>query len=319
MSTAFGYGVKVALAKETTYGTPAARNLFAWLTADGESLSLKQSRKIKPTLGNISQSYSSRSKADVTGGLKFYPTYTGLEFLFEVAFGSATQAANGTAGFYDHTYTLTPSALQSLTVEVDRDSADAGSAVVYPGCGISKLTLDQKLEEPLAITADLVGSGAETEVASTATGTLPALVGFDWEDFSLSLGGNPIFCDEFSLTIDNSLETDRYKLGQRTKVGLGRKDVVKISGKLSTELSADTYNSILVNYRNLGFISLAVAWTNGTNKLAITLPRISPTGDTPHAKNCERIRLSMPFTAYATLGGQLDEISCVLTNQTNLS
>lgn len=334
MGQGFGHNTWLGFAKETVYGTAVAPT--NWLELTDESISGKHSRIQKPSLRQITQSRSVKSKKSVEGSFNVQFPFVGAELLLKHAFGSVVSTArDGDAGVYDHVFTPSNALPVGLTLQVNRDAANIGgsSAFQYSGCQINKLTLSQKVEEFLMLQCDILGQDWLNIAANNPT--FPVFHGADWEMVTTATladpdGSSPVTLalKELELTIENSLAADRYKLGSRLRKGLGRKEARKVSGKYTVEFDSLAQYDY---FRLLRFAQLQFKWISdvsvgaleATLELDITLPLVSMTGDDPNVKDSGPIEMSVAFDAYSDpdniqgFGAIPNEITATLTNDTS--
>lgn len=324
MSLALGNATRVAFAEQVTWGTAVARTKGLRIVEDGPALS--QSMLQKTVLGHASNHLMVPSKRAVGGPLKLYLPPNGGELLLKHAFGSigtVKGTLDDASNYYTHTFSLARALpAPGLSVEVDRDGASAGKAYLYDSCLVNKLTLEQKLEDGLMMSLDLMGRDEEA-VDPTGALTYQSLKTFDWDELAITIGGVAFDCDEFSFDLDNVLDGDRHKFGTRLRRDISRKDIRKLTGKVKGEFDSVTaYN----HFRNLDEVALVATWTGRLlgedtivkvyEKMTLTLPRITFTGETPPAKGPGRIELNLPFQCSATLDTDNSEASLVLINTT---
>lgn len=316
MSTAFGTNAWLGFAEETTFGTAVSPTKFIEIAS--EKFGLKQSWNSKPTLRNASQFQKVRSKKSVEGGFKANFGFSGFERLLKHAMGGLVTTG---VGPYTQTFSLATVLPTGLTFHVNRDSASLGAttAFQYAGCQIEKLSLKQGVEDILQFECDIVGTDMTN--VSVATPTFPTFEQADWElvnSGALAWHGIAAPMLEFEIMIENNLAKDRYKLAQRTRLGLGRNGPRKVSGKFKIEL-ADL--NIYADYKNLaGPQTLVFAYDNlgsgtASRTMTITVNAVLQ-GDDPNVSDAGPVTATFNFEGFATSAGN-DELSIVLVNNTS--
>lgn len=236
MALAFGYDSWVGFATESTWGTRVAPSKFIRILE--ESMKLDQSRIAKPSLGSASQNRSVRSKRSVSGSISTQVGYNGIETLLKHTFGSVNTVLLEASTSWTHTFSLTNALPTGLTLHVNRDAADLGTAYEYEGCQVEKLTLKQDVEDFLIATFDFQGEDEATQ--AVATPTFPTFAGADWELMSAQINATTLKPRSVEITLENNLATDRFQLGSRLRRGLGRGSQRKLSGKIEVELDSTT-------------------------------------------------------------------------------
>lgn len=318
MSTAFGLNTWLALGEEVTYGTPVART--RWIEITEESIEGKQSIISKPALRNVSQSDRVQGKKEVGGNFKFKMGFEGHEKILKHAMG--TMAAVTGAGPYTHAATLASALPVGLTMEVCRDTVAIGgsSAFLYEGCQIDKLTLSQGFEDILMAECEIIGEDFSF-VAATAT-SFTAFNGIDYTMLSSpQLNSTAINLQAWELTIENGLAADRFKLGSRTRIGLGRAQTRKISGKLTIEFEQLTECNLFRNQTTL--VPLSIPYNNAlggaSNKqFNITLPKVAIQGGEPKVSDQGPVHMEITFEAYQNAAAN-DEMTATLINSNSVN
>lgn len=276
MALAFGYDSWVGFSTESTWGTRVAPAKFIRITE--ESMKLDQSRIAKPSLGSASQNRSVKSKRSVSGSITTQVGYNGVETLLKHAFGSVSTAVLEASVSWTHTFSLTNALPVGLTLHVNRDAADLGTAYEYEGCQVDKLTLKQDVEDFLMATFDFQGEDEATQ--AVATPSYPTFIGADWELAAVTINANTMKPKSIEFTLENNLATDRFQLGSRLRRGLQRGSQRKLSGKIELELDSTTEYALFNSLTNVN--PLNIQWlgpTLGANnyKLQIQMQNASIT------------------------------------------
>lgn len=318
MATGFGLNTWLCFGEESTYGTAVART--KWLEITDESLQGKQTIISKPALRNVSALNRVQSKKDVGGSFKFQMPFEGAEKILKHSMG--TMAAVTGAGPYTHAATLASALPTGLTIEVDRDTVAIGgtSAFLYEGCQINKITFAQAFEDFLTCECEVIG-----EDFSMVTQTATAFTAFNGIDYSMMtsplLNGAAIKLQAWELTIENGLAADRYKLGSRIRMGLGRAQTRKISGKLTIEFEQLTEYNLFVAQSTL--VALVIPYDNGLSagnnkQFTITLPKVAIQGEPPKVADQGPIHMEIAFEAFQN-AAQNDEMTATLINSQSVS
>lgn len=168
--------------------------------------------------------------------------------------------------------------LQSRYVTVDRSDGTDGKVFTYDGCKVNKATIKASQGELLTLTLELLG----VDETPANAGTFPSLTldlttgPFIFSDLAMTIAGTTYQSKEFTLTIDNKLDGERF-LNSLTRTALIAQD-----REISLELQLP-YGDAEAAY-NTGVAGAAVVatFTNGTVSLAFSMakvcfPRKSPT------------------------------------------
>jgi hypothetical protein len=177
------------------------------------------------------------------------------------------------------------------------------------------LTLTQDEENFVKIAVDFEGR-EETKVSNSAP-TYPTFNGVSWDQVTTftAAGGSTFACRMAEFKIENDLADNRYKLGSRLRIGMGRKAVRKVTGKLQFEFDNV---SLYDQFRNFTEGTLSAIWTGGLAggstpySLTIAIQRLIFTGTTPKANGPGPVIIDMPFEAL--YNGTNDEIQITLQN-----
>jgi len=314
MGQGFGYNAWLGLAQESVYGTAVASAKYLELM--DESIKLDNPIIERPTLRQLMRFNQVPGKRSVGGAFKIQVPLTGAEYLLDHALGGA-QAVTG-VGPYVHEWSAVPTQMPTgLTLQVNRDAANIGgsSSYQYNGCQISKVSFSQEAENFLEAEFEVVGKD-ETLIAVT-TPTFPTFTGYHW-----AVGGTGFSClinsvatpiKRWELTIENALADDRFNLGTRTRFGLGRSGMRKVSGSIELEYNALTqYNLFTANTAIPIYFYYQIS---ATNSLQFVMTSCFLKGNTPNVSDAGAIPLKLDFDAYSA-AGSASEVSIVLTNST---
>lgn len=312
MSTGFGRKSWVGFANEVTYGTPVASAKF--LELQEESMKLDNPVIDRPTLRQLTRVNMVPGKKSVDGSVKVQFPATGMEYLIDAAMGRA-QVVTGASSPYEHAWALHPSGgtIPSVALHIARDPAAIGgtSSHVYHGCMVQKLTLVQEAEDFLTAEFEFVGEDESYEAAETPT--FPTFAGFHWAQLSCSINSVVTPIKRWELTIENPLATDRFNLGTRTRVGLGRSGGRRVSGSIELEWSALTERAFFT-----GQTSTALLFDyniSATQRLQLLMDKVYFQEAVNSVADAGPIPLKMSFDAYST-GPTFSELSIALTNAT---
>jgi hypothetical protein len=308
MATGFGYNGWVGFATESTFGTYVASQKFIEITK--ESIVPERKQQMRPALRQISINNSFAGKRIVKGNISAQFNINGMEKLLYHALG--TDSTTGSSP-YTHAYTCADTLPTGLSFHVNRDAANVGtgSAFKYMGCNISKLSLMQKMEEPLEISVDIIGQ--DWGVLNVETPTFPTLATMNYSQLgTFTVGGNAFVISDFEVSVENALASDRYYLGADKIRGLGRSGPRKVSGSFTKEFESLTEYNV---FRNLTSSAIVATWTSGANSLSISMPNCYLQTGEPSISDAGPIKQKFEFEAIrsSTAG---DEFALTLINTT---
>jgi len=311
MATGFGTNVIFGFGEESTYGTPVASSKY--LEIMEEAVKGEQSWISKPTLRSPSQNQRVQSKKSVAGNIKMNMGYEGFERLLKHALGA--NATSG-AGPYTHTLTLATALPTGLTLHISRDAAavGVGSAFEYDGCQITKMTLTQSIEDLLMVDFEFIGQDFRN--VNIDTPTYPTFYQIDWSQFSLTWNASAISVRSFEVSLDNTLADDRFVLGSRTRVGLGRSGPRKVTGKFEMEFDSLTMYAAFRDQSTTA--ALQATWVNGLSgsnakALTVVIPKALLQAGEPSVSDAGPIVVTYEFEGFQDAAAN-DEIGIGVVN-----
>lgn len=314
MSLAFGHQAFLGWAQESTYGTPV-HPPTKFVEIETESLKAERRFNVRPLLGHVSQRRTVKSKMNVSGSFKADFVWEGLEQILKHALGSVLTTG---AGPYTHTYSLSTTLPVGLSFFVNRDAGAIGgsSAFQYSGCKIGKMTLVQEMEMPLTIECEVLGRDRANVAAVAAV--FPTYDAPDYAQMTVKAinpaGANfdlPI--KSLTLSVDNALHDDQYRLGEYRRAGIGRGAQRQVTLEAEAEFESLTAYAY---FRDLVTSDLRFVWVSGTKSLTITLPKVTFDGEDPAAGDAGPFMLKLSTTALANASDG-DELGFVLVNGTS--
>lgn len=316
MAQAYGYNAYAGIGVETTYGTAVAGS--KWFEIVSENLKGTRKRKPAKTLGTLSLRRTHRERMNVAGDIVLPFQWNGVERLIAEAFGASAVTTTG-ANPYTHTYALKAATPTGLTVLVNRDAAGIGGSTMfqYDGCHVSKLSLSQDIDEPLMITASMIGS----EVASVAlqAATFPTFDPIDYGQMTIANydhGGSPVGFKllKFSLEIDNKHESKFYLTDHRAQ-GVHRVDHRGIMFESEIEFETiDLYNAFInASEQDYRFKWMKDPLVDTVNTFQIDIPKAFLDEGEPETSGPGPYRLSLKGTCEMNAADN-DELVLVIKN-----
>lgn len=311
MATAFGTNVYFGFGEESTYGTPVSMSKYLEITE--ESLKGEQTWISVPTLRSPSQNQRVQSKKSVSGNIKASLGYEGFERLLKHAMGASATSGSGP---YQHDITLASSLPTGLTIHISRDAAavGTGSAFEYDGCQITKMTITQNVEELCMVDFEFLGQDFRN--VNIDTPSFPTFHQVDWTNFSITWNASTISVKSFELTLDNALADDRYVLGSRTRVGLGRSGPRKVTGKFEMEFDSLTLYAAFRDQSTTA--ALIASWNNGvigagTKAFGISVPKALLQSGEPSVSDAGVIHVTFEFEGFQASAAN-DELALSVIN-----
>lgn len=153
-------------------------------------------------------------------------------------------------------------------VTIDR----VAKVFTYTGVKVNRATFRAIQNGPLELSLELVGkSGAEANAGTFPNLTLNIANGpFVFRDLALSVAATTVKAKEFTLVIDNMLNTDRF-FNQQTLESIDQEDR-KIT--FSTSLPYGDYYALRSGFTASG-TAVTATFTNGGAALAFTMPKVA--------------------------------------------
>ncbi len=314
MSPALGMLSYIGWGRETTYGTSVSRTKFSELVA--EAIKLEQQQAFSDSVRGPSRRRHYVGKRFVAGDFTVEPMYEGYELLYENLFGAVVTANIGT-GAFSHTFSLADTRKQGLSIEVERNSQTAGQAFLYEGCGITKAVFTMTPDKLLKAVFSVVGED-ESLVTKTAALYPPenpilhtaALVELDDVAFD---------CNSFEVTLDETLDSDRRKIGSSLIKFPSRAGMRTLSG--SFEVDFDNTTTHYAKYRNntefklkLVIVGGQIAASGQNYRWALTLPRCIAIGETPPIDTAGALRQRINFVCLFDVAGAADAAQLICYN-----
>ena len=307
MGSAVGLTTRLCTGVESTYGTPVTCDRF--MEFDSESLERKNEIMRSSALGSGSLhlrrgSRSVVSARQVQGDITMECVTNGMGRHFRnLLGGTPTIAQQGGTAAYLQTHTLGSLLGKSLTIQKQlRDESDVVVAsFTNHGCKYisGEFSIDKKGKLMLTVTVD--GEDVDTTTAA-ATPSLTATKTFHYRQGALAIAGvTAALVQSANIKIDRKMDTDRFHLGN-----LGVKseplvnDFPEVTGTLSAEFAALTYYNLFAADTAAELILqfdgdvIAGAYTE---KLAIVIPEIRLTGETPKVGGPGLVIVNHPWEA----------------------
>lgn len=301
----------IGIKKETTFGTGVTVDRFPEFLS--ESLDWKPEYMLGKGLRQGSRvaraSRRQLGKHHVEGDVSLEACARGLGIFFEALLGQATSTIIGTGPAYQHLFTLTNTdPMPSYTIQKGIPLLVNGAVQphTFTGMTCTKGTINSAVGDIVKLDTSWFGKAISTATAYAA----PSYVSessqelFTFLHGALSLGTGALTVPtatalgsgsdsagnvrDFSVTIDNKMDTNGYTFGGNGTIGrrptLGATD---ITGKLTIEFDSVAQRDAYLNNTTQ---SLVMTFTTSTllqatvyNTLQIVLPAIKLDGDTPKA------------------------------------
>lgn len=259
----------IGIGKETTWGTAVAPTAFFNAT---ESIVEERTRlREGMNFGTRSRQPADDGRLRIRGAINgIHARPANLGHLLRAALGAPQTSG---AGPYDHVFTpatakfSAEAALPPYSVTVKRNSSAIHR---YSGGQLNRLVLNQPVDDALSIDTDWLFKGVSAE--SDTLMALETAPRFRFHQLAVELGGNSWDAlRSFRLTIDNALDPEETLNSSKEISGTDFGDMV-ITAEITAVFKAkELYDEFVANTT----LALELTWTNGTNVLVISLPRLN--------------------------------------------
>jgi Phage tail tube protein len=308
MAIGSGIGSQLGIVAETTFNTPVTVTRFYEFTSEN----LQYNKKTAVGMGLRAGGLLPRSQrrvvttTDASGDIALDLPSRGLGLLLAQAMGTSPSPTTITTGVYSYAFTLGDVYGRSFTAQV---GVPQYGGTVTPktlgGCKVSSFEL--------AVSNAAIATGKfNIDAASLTTGISLATASFsnyattnlfNFSQGAITVDGSSVAnVKDFTLTVDNTLKTDRFNLGA---AGIKAEQTIngfrKISGKLTAEFTDTT---LLAKYLSDANTALVLTFTGGvialaqSEKLVINVSAVKFNADTPNVAGPGVIDLAMSFEAY---------------------
>ncbi len=290
--SAKGFATKIAVGKETVWGTPVVVSQKIPVTSEG--LSKEFQRVSDNILGSDGIQRAESTQESTSGSLELEMTYTGLDEILEIAMGS--KAGTGTSTD-PYRFTLTEDIDKSLTVAIDKQV----SVHEFAGAKINQMTIQGSSGDTLKISLDILAKKKNRGTSATNTALdIDNASGYGnriiFSDCSLSIGGNPVIFASFNLQLNNNLTAIFENKRQPVEISRNGKREVSLTIELS-RYTSDTFN----DYFDLeAEVPVIITATDGTSNFEINIPRTKVIKTSDSVGGAEMIKQTIEFTVLRT-------------------
>lgn len=299
----------VGIKKETTFGTGVTVDRFPEFLS--ESLEWKPEYLLSKGLragSRVARADRRKlGKQHVEGEISLEAAARGLGIFFEALMGQATSTIIGTGPAYQHLFTLTATdPMPSYTIQKGIPLLVNGAVQphTFKGMTCTKGTISSEQGGMVKLDTSWFGKELDTATSYAAPSYAASQEPFTFVDGAVTLGTAAVTVPtttalasggtaagnvrDFSLTIDNKMDTNGFTFGSGGKIGrrpvLGYTD---ISGKATIEFDSVVQRDAYLNNTSQ---SLVMTFTTATslqsgvfNTLQIVCPVIKLDGETPKA------------------------------------
>lgn len=292
MAIGSGIGSQLGIATETTFNTPVTVSTF--YEFNNESINYNKTISVGMGLRAGGQLPRSQRRvittSDATGDIVLDLPTKGLGVLLSHAMGGTIQSSG--------TYTLADVYANSFTAQV---GVPQYGGTVTPktigGCKISSFELAVS-NAGIATGRFSVDGASFTTSTSLATASYPSGNSvFHFAQGAITVDGSSVAnIKDFTLTVNNTLKTDRYNLGSS---GIKSTQVINGFRKISGSVTAEFTDTVLLaKFLADTSAALALTFTSGAASLSITVSAVKFDGSAPQVGGPEVIDVNFTFEGY---------------------
>lgn len=318
MAIPSGLSAQLMIAEESTYGTPVTPTRGYEFNTESMSLDIErlESAGLRAGTRVLRSDRWTPGAKDVTGSIEMDLQNKSFGLWLKHMFGTFAVATPGGATL-SRTHTASPGDLPTgLTVQVGRASENGTvNPFTYHGCKVSSWEIDASVGEIGKLTVDLVGEDEDTStgLASASYASSASLLVFT--QATLSVGGSAVDVRSATISGDNGLDTDRYKLGSALRKAPVEAAMREYTGTLDAYFASLTAYNRFVNGTEaalvLEFVGAEIE--SGFNYgLEITC-NVRFDGETPTVSGPAEIPQALPFKCVSSDGTAADAIEVVYT------
>lgn len=297
---------QVGIKTETTVGTAVTPDKF--YEFNSESLTFNQeyieSAGIRKGRNTLTKRRPGRK--GVEGDIVMELVNKGQGTWWKHALGSVTTSTPGGAtNARDHLCKVASLLGDSLTIQVGReDYAGSVQPFTYSGCKINSWEVSAEADGIPTASFSIDGMN-ETTATALASASYPSdIEPYVFTEGAVELDGNAYEVRSFTLSGDNSLETDRYRIGSGVKKEQLAQEFRRWEGSMTIDFSGLTdYNRYIAQTQvpfQATFTSADEIESGFNYALTIELPAIEFNGTTPTVDSLAAPVIELPFVVIDT-------------------
>lgn len=298
-----GYKTTCLMDFETSFGEAPAVAAGKLLPLNAFNLNVSRAKNSPATLtGRRDPAEPFDGNTEVSGSLtvpvdaRAFPCWLKLLLGEPTSTGTTAEGSDAATAPYTHVFKpgdTSPSALIQASYGTNPPSYGT-----FTGCKVSSLALQAGGDGELTATVNLAGRGADfTETNYNPAAQMVPLKRFNNFQATLKDGGQAVATvTQFSLTIDNGLDTSIRTLGSGGMVYDIPEGIMSVSGSMTALF---TSLALLNKAKNSTEMSLELGWIIDENtKLFFKLPEVQIQFQGPTVDGPSGVMTEYPFVAY---------------------
>jgi len=231
-------------------------------------------------------------------------------YWLRAALGAPTTAGSDP---YTHTYKA-GTTRESFTLEYQFTELGTSKYFQYTGCKIAGMSFSAGADGELVATFDVVGA-VETIASSSFDGTPTTLSMSRLKNSHLTMteGGSALNnATLVDCNINFNLDTGQYVIGGSSVLASLPDGIITVAGNLNVLFEDVTLLEKAINSTESAIVLTFSA--GASSALAITIPEIKYTRNSPGIEGPQGIAISLPFIGYYDDNSDLTSFMAVLTN-----
>lgn len=318
MAIPSGLSAQLMIAEETTYGTPVTPSRGYEFNSESMTLDIErlESAGLRAGTRVLRSDRWAAGARSVGGTIEMDLQNKSFGLWLKHMFGSLTVATPGGAT-NTRTHTAVPGDIPvGLTVQVGRTSENGTvNPFTYHGCKVASWELDASVGEIGRLTVDLVGEDEDTSTSLATASYASAASLLVFTQATLTVAGSAFHVRSCTLSGDNGLDTDRYRLGSALRKAPVEAAMREYTGTLDAYFADLTAYNRFVNGTEaalvLDFVGAEIE--SGFNFGLEVTCNVRFDGETPNVGGPEEIPLALPFKCVSSDGTPGDAITAVYT------
>jgi len=295
MAIRSGLAAQLGIGVETTFGTGATPTRFYEFESESivQTIERVESNGLRAGSRVLRNDRYVPGQKAIEGSVSLPITAGNTALLFKHALGAVSTTGSSP---YTHVCTMADPFALGLTAEIGRPGNDGTvRAFTYAGMKISTLEMQVAVGDLLTAEFGLIGTTAESigSVTSASYGSSLEVVSFTGA--AITVGGTAYPCMDFSMSVDNGLQADRFVLGSDTALQPIAANLAEVTGSITSEfVDATAYNRIVNNTQ----AAITATFTDASGKtITISMPVCRFDGDTPNVGGPEMVQLELSYKA----------------------
>ena len=295
-----GYKTTCLLDFETSFGTAPGVAAGRLMPLNSFGLNVSRAKNSAATLtGRRDPSEPFDGNVEVSGALTVPVDARAFPYWLKLLFGAATTTGSGEASdTAPFTHVFKPGDEAPSAVVQTNYGTDPVTFGKFTGCKVSSLAMQAGGDGELTATVNLVGRDVEySQTNYNAAAELVTMKRFSNFQATLKSDGVAIATiTDFSLTIDNGLDTSIRTIGSGGKLYDIPEGLMSVSGSMTAMF---TNMTLLNKAKDNTELSMELGWSiDENNKITFKMPEVQIQFQGPTVDGPTGVKAEYPFVAY---------------------